>query len=142
AFTLALQAVCGIEAFGSNSEIPMSEQYDTFKCNYTEAPVRSIQKLEYYQKDPNLKLEVSGWKCSTCGLIVSEEGRKKEKIGGLNGKGIAKAKCPKCKQKFGSNPMYAIPEPPPPTPAAASTEGPPTEEPAAASPAPQPASGA
>lgn len=142
AFALALQAVCGIEAFGANSEIPMSEQYETFKCNYTEGPVRAIKQMEYYQKDPNLKLEISGWKCSTCSLIVSEEGRKKEKIGGLNGKGIAKAKCPKCKQKFGSNPMYAIPEPPAPTPAAASTEGPPTEEPAAASPAPQPASGA
>jgi hypothetical protein len=118
AFALALQAVCGIEAFGSNSDIPMAEQYDTFKCNYTEAPVRAIQKLEYYQKDPNLKLEISGWKCGTCNLIVSEEGRKKEKIGGLNGKGIAKAKCPKCKQKFGSNPMYAIPEA---APAAAAT---------------------
>lgn len=139
AFALALQAVCGIEAFGANSEIPMFEQYDTFKCNYTEAPVRAIQKLEYYQKDPNLKLETTGWKCSTCGLIVSEEGRKKEKIGGLNGKGIAKAKCPKCKQKFGSNPMYAIPEAAP-APAAgepAATEEAPAESPEQAVKTPQ-----
>ncbi|MBS0201366.1 MAG: hypothetical protein JSS49_00595 [Planctomycetes bacterium] len=110
AFSLALQSICGIEAFGANTEIPMTEQYETFRCHYNETPVRSLQQLEYYQKDANLKLEVSGWKCGTCGLIVGEEGRKREKIGGLNGKGIAKAKCPKCSQKFGSNPMYAIPE--------------------------------
>ena len=108
AFSLALQAVCGIEAFGANSEIPLTELYETFKCHYGDTPVRSLQQLEYYQKDPNLKLDVSGWKCSTCGLIVSEEARKKEKIGGLDGKGIAKAKCPKCSQKFGSNPLYVI----------------------------------
>ena len=145
AFALALQAVCGIEAFGANSEIPMSEQYDIFKCNYTEAPVRAIRDLDYYQKDPNTKLEVSGWKCGTCGLIVSEEGRKKEKIGGLNGKGIAKAKCPKCKQKFGSNPMYAIPDAPAAAPAApagdASGEAPAADEATAATPASQPAAG-
>lgn len=125
AFALALQSICGIEAFGANSEIPLTEQYQTFKCHYSEQPVRALQQLEYYQKDPNIKLEVSGWKCSACGLIVSEEARKKEKIGGLNGKAIAKAKCPKCSQKFGSNPMYAIAE----TPVAA-TAAAPTAEPA------------
>lgn len=110
AFSMALQAVCGVEAFGANTEIPMTEQYETFKCHYNETPVRSLQQLEYYQKDPNVKLEISGWRCSGCKLIVSEDARKKEKIGGLNGKAIAKAKCPKCTQKFGSNPMYALPE--------------------------------
>ena len=108
AFALALQSICGIEAVGSNSEIPMTDTYGIFKCHYSEVPVRSLSQLEYYQNDPNLKLDVNGWKCSACGLIVSEDARKKEKIGGLNGKGIAKAKCPKCSQKFGSNPLYAI----------------------------------
>lgn len=122
AFALALQSICGIEAFGANSEIPLAEQYQTLKCHYSEQPVRALQQLEYYQKDPNIKLEVSGWKCSACGLIVSEEARKKEKIGGLNGKAIAKAKCPKCSQKFGSNPMYAIATEP--APAAATTPEP------------------
>jgi len=111
-FAHALQSICGVEAFGANSEIPMSDRYETFKCHYSENPVRSLQQLDYYQKDPSLKLEISGWKCSMCGLIVSEDARKKEKIGGLNGKGIAKAKCPKCTQKFGSNPMYVLQEPP------------------------------
>jgi hypothetical protein len=122
AFAMALQTICGIEAFGANTEIPLTDHYETFKCHYSEAPVRSLQQLDYYQKDPSLKLEISGWKCGMCGLIVSEEARKKEKIGGLNGKGIAKAKCPKCKQKFGSNPMYAIQEPATPAATAAPAE--------------------
>ena len=141
AFALALQSVCGVEAFGSNSEIPMTDHYEVFKCHYSETQVRSLQQLEYYQKDPNFKLEISGWTCSACKLIVSEDARKKEKIGGLNGKGIAKAKCPKCGQKFGSNPMYAIQETTDAAPAGAGAE-PPTDatapEPAAAA---EPASG-
>eukprot|EP00456_Euglypha_rotunda_P059201 TRINITY_DN493_c1_g1_i5.p1 TRINITY_DN493_c1_g1~~TRINITY_DN493_c1_g1_i5.p1 ORF type:complete len:625 (+),score=162.37 TRINITY_DN493_c1_g1_i5:2061-3935(+) len=116
AFALALQSVCGLEAFGANTEIPMVDHYETFKCHYNETPVRSLQQLEYYQKDTNFKLEISGWRCSGCKLIVSEDARKKEKIGGLNGKGIAKAKCPKCTQKFGSNPLYALPEAAAPAP--------------------------
>jgi hypothetical protein len=110
AFSMALQQICGIETLGANTEIPMTEHYERFKCHYNETPVRSLQQLEYYQKDPKLKLEISGWRCSACKLVVSEEARKREKIGGLNGKAIAKAKCPKCSQKFGSNPMYALPE--------------------------------
>ena len=123
AFSLALQSICGIEGFGTNSEIPMSEQYDVFKCHYSEAPVRALKQLEYYQNDPNIKLEISGWSCSGCKLIVSEEARKKEKIGGLNGKAIAKAPCPKCKQKFGNNPMYVIVETPAPADSSAAQPG-------------------
>jgi len=109
-FSYAMQAVCSLEGFGANAEIPLTDQYDTFKCHYNETPVLALRQIDYYQKDPNLKLEINGWKCSTCGLIVGEEGRKKEKIGGLDGKGIAKAKCPKCKQKFGNNPLYKVPD--------------------------------
>jgi hypothetical protein len=31
-------------------------------------------------------------------------------LGGANGKGIAKAKCPKCTQKMGNQPLYQLPE--------------------------------
>jgi hypothetical protein len=41
-------------------------------------------------------------------LVISEDGRKKEKLGGPDGKGLAKAKCPKCKNKFGSNTLYML----------------------------------
>ena len=52
-----------------------------------------------------------GWRCSGCKLVVSEDARKKEKIGGSAGRGIAKAKCPKCKQPFGNNPLYTYTPP-------------------------------
>jgi hypothetical protein len=68
--------------------------------------------LHYYQPEPNeFPLELTGWRCGQCSLVVSEDARKKEKIGGLNGKGIAKAKCPKCGGKFGSHPLYQVARP-------------------------------
>mgnify|MGYP007059603772 CR=1 FL=1 len=51
-------------------------------------------------------------------MTVSEDSQKKKKIGGLNGKGIAKAKCPKCSAKFGSQPMYEVVAASPEAPAA------------------------
>lgn len=107
-FTQALHSVCGIEGFGTNTEIPLTDHYETFKCHYSENPVRDLASIGYYRNDPNFKIEIGGWKCAGCGLIVSEEARKKEKLGGLNGKGLAKAKCPKCTQKFGSNALVQL----------------------------------
>uniref|UniRef100_A0A7C2JWQ0 Uncharacterized protein n=1 Tax=Schlesneria paludicola TaxID=360056 RepID=A0A7C2JWQ0_9PLAN len=128
-FSQALEAVLGMSDFGGNTEVPLTDSYNTLKCHYSDVPVRELLGVEYYQKDPGFKLQVAGWRCSGCGLVVSEDARKKEKIGGLNGKGIAKAKCPKCPAKFGNNPLYevvaAAPEPPATapdaTPEAAST---------------------
>ena len=108
AFAQALQAVCGLEGLGANTEVPLTDHYETYKCHYSEVPVRDLASVEYYRKDSSFKLEIGGWKCSGCGLTVSEDARKKEKLGGLNGKGLAKAKCPKCTQKFGSNALVQL----------------------------------
>ncbi len=120
-FAANLADVCGVSGLGTDTEIPLTETYNTVACHYSEGPVRELLGLEYYQKDPALKLQVAGWRCGGCALVVSEDSRKKEKIGGLNGKGIASAKCPKCAAKFGSHPLYEL------APAA----GTPTPEPAA-----------
>ena len=108
AFAQALQAVGGLDGLGENTEIPLTDHYETSKCHYSEAQVRDLASVDYYRKDPAFQLEIGGWKCSGCGLVVSEEARKKEKLGGLNGKGLAKAKCPKCTQKFGSNALVQL----------------------------------
>lgn len=118
-FATQLEAFGGIAGFGSNTETPLVETYNTLKCHYFESPVRELLGLPYYQKDPGLKLKVTGWRCAGCGLVICEDARKKEKIGGLNGKAIASAKCPKCKAKFGSNPLYEVEAVTPATPAAA-----------------------
>jgi uncharacterized protein with PIN domain len=112
-------AVAGVEGFGAETDVPVTESYNTTACHYSEAPVRELLAIDYYQKDPALPLKVVGWRCGGCGLVVSEDSRKKEKIGGLNGKGIASAKCPKCKAKFGKNPLYEVAPAAAPTPAPA-----------------------
>lgn len=107
-FSAALESVCGIAGFGKNTEVPLIDTYNTLKCHYSDVPVKELLGLEYYEKDAGFKLHVAGWRCGGCSLVVSEDARKKEKIGGLNGKGIAKAKCPKCPAKFGNHPLYEV----------------------------------
>jgi hypothetical protein len=119
-FSESLESAVGISGFGGNTEVPLTDTYNTLKCHYSDVPVRELLALDYYQKDKQFKLQVAGWRCSGCGLVVSEDARKKEKIGGLNGKGIAKAKCPKCPAKFGNNPLYEVVAETP-APAAATT---------------------
>ncbi len=118
-FVTFLSEVCGITGLGANTEVPLTDEYKTLKCHYTDTPVRELQGLPWYEKDKSFKLKITGFRCGGCGLVVSEDGRKKEKIGGLNGKGIAKAKCPKCQKKFGNNPLYEIEAAATPAPEAA-----------------------
>jgi hypothetical protein len=104
----------GITGLGDGTEVPLSDTYESHKCHYSDAEVRELLAVSYYEADPSFKLETVGWKCAGCSLIVSEDARKKEKIGGLKGTGIAKAKCPKCGQKFGNQPLKMLaaePEP-------------------------------
>ncbi len=108
AFVEGLQSACGLEGFGSNTEIPLSDEYLTRKCALSSAPIKELAKLNYYQKDPGFKLEVTGWKCAGCGIYISEAARAEAKLGGANGKAIAKAKCPKCTKKYGDLPLYQI----------------------------------
>ena len=122
-FAARLQAIGGPEELGANTEVPLSDNYTTLKCHYTDQVVQELQAIHYYQPEPKVfALQLSGWRCDKCSLVVSEDGRKKEKLGGLNGKGIAKAKCPKCGSKFGNHPLYQVAQPaaaPAPEPVAA-----------------------
>lgn len=122
AFAEGLRSVCGIEGLGTNTEIPLTDEYATFKCALSGAPVKELTKLNYYVKDPGFKLEVTGWRCSGCKIVISEAARVEAKLGGANAKGIAKAKCPKCTQKFGDNPLYQLVMPASEAPAASETE--------------------
>ena len=108
AFVEGLQTVCELEGFGANTDIPLTDEYLTRKCALSSAPVKELAKLNYYSKDPGFKLEVTGWKCAGCGIYVSEAARAEAKLGGANGKAIAKAKCPKCTKKFGDLPLYQL----------------------------------
>jgi hypothetical protein len=111
-FSAALDKLYGIEEFGALHEIPLTDEFTQVSCHYSEEKFRTLEHVEFYKTDSKSKLKLVGRKCQGCGLIVSEDARKKEKIGGAKGAGIAKALCPKCKAKFGDISLFDLEAPP------------------------------
>lgn len=107
-FARLLEQVFGIVAFGQELGIPLTDTISNYKCHYSETELATLEYVDFYKEDPALKPIVLGRKCAGCGLIVSEDARKKEKIGGKNDASIAKAICPKCKKKFGDITLYGL----------------------------------
>ena len=99
----------GFQDFGKDYGIPLTDEFKDYKCHYSDTKLHVLQQVGYYQADPAFELVLIGRQCQGCGLVVSEEARKKEKIGGPNGKAIARAKCPKCKAKFGDTSLFTLP---------------------------------
>ena len=94
--------------FAAGCPAPLDDEPAEHTGHYTDAVVKELPRPDLYLADPALDVEVTGYRCGSCGLVVSEDGRKKEKLGGPKGKGLAKAKCPKCKGTFGENPLYGL----------------------------------
>ncbi len=107
-FSKQMSEVFNVLELGDDVGVPLTDKLTDFKCHYTDQTFQALAEVAYHQADPNIKLVIVGRKCEGCGLIISEDGRKKEKLGGADGKGIAKAKCPKCQKKFGSFTFYAV----------------------------------
>lgn len=107
-FSTHLKALFEFVLPASENGVPEAEKIETLSCFVNQSKVESVKALVYYQQDPAFELELTGFRCKSCGTVVSEEGRKKNKLGGANGKGIAKAKCPKCSGKMGEEPLYRI----------------------------------
>lgn len=107
-FAKQMSEVFDVQDLGEDVGVPLTDKLVEYKCHYTEMTFQALDNSDYHQADPNLKLAIVGRKCEGCGLVVSEDGRKKEKLGGPDGKGIAKAKCPKCQKKFGTIAFYAV----------------------------------
>jgi len=110
-FSKILEEFYGLRGFGSESGIPLEDVYSDRLCHFSDQPLRILENLELYKNDPGFKLTKIGHKCAGCGLVFSEESREKEKIGGKDGKKIAKAKCPKCQKLIGDLPLYALETP-------------------------------
>ncbi len=109
-FNRQLEEMFGVDGLAANLGIPMSDEFTTSKCHYSDAQVKALKDPDWYQSDPARPAVLAGYRCESCGITVSEAARKKEKLGGANGKGLAKATCPKCKKKFGNKPLYTLPE--------------------------------
>ena len=97
-----------LELPAAENGVPEADKADSFICFINQTRVEAVRALTYYQQDPAFELELSGYRCKACSAVISEEGRRKSKLGGANGKGIAKAKCPKCSGKMGDEPLYRI----------------------------------
>jgi hypothetical protein len=116
-FAAILDEFYGIKKFGEDSGIPLEDVLTERVCHFSEEHLNYLEQIDFYQRDPGYKLKLIGRRCQGCGLVVSEESRKKEKIGGKNGKGIAKAKCPKCEKPFGDISLFAFDDTPATKPA-------------------------
>jgi len=103
-----LKELFSLELPTAENGVPEAEKSDTYSCFVNQSKVESIRNLVYYQQDSGFELELSGFRCTACGAVVSEEGRKKNKLGGANGSGIAKAKCPKCSGKMGEDKLFRL----------------------------------
>lgn len=109
-FAAALEELYGVNELGQDSGIPMTDEVRQVTCHYSEESFEALENenLEFYEADPEIELTLVGRQCQGCQLIVSEDSRKKERIGGKAGKAIAKAKCPKCNEKFGNISLWQI----------------------------------
>jgi hypothetical protein len=109
-FSQTLSETFGLADYGAGTSIPLADELTEAKCHYSDAVMQSLApgKLDYYKADPAIKLVVLGRRCEKCGLVVSEDSRKKEKIGGKTDASVAKARCPKCKSKFGKITLHGV----------------------------------
>ena len=107
-FAKTLWTRFGIENFGALCGAPLEDAYDEFTCHVMNSSIRALRQLDYYKIDPTFTLTTVGYKCGSCSLTLSEAGRAKDSLGGKDGKGIAKAKCPKCQQKFGDHLLMSL----------------------------------
>ena len=107
---LAMSELYSLDTLGQDSGIPLTDQIKQVTCHYSEESFEILdsENLHLYEADSEINLTLAGRQCQACELIVSEDSRKKEKIGGKAGKGIAKAKCPKCNEKFGNISLWQI----------------------------------
>ncbi|MGC1273695.1 MAG: hypothetical protein WBC44_08320 [Planctomycetaceae bacterium] len=103
-----LDGLFEVQQFGLGCPIPRADDVVHLVCHYSDDPLTILRNPAFHLADPETPLEPVGYRCESCGLIVSEASRRKEKIGGLDGKKLAGAKCPKCKGKFGNSPLYAL----------------------------------
>ncbi|MCH2202269.1 MAG: hypothetical protein MK102_09885 [Fuerstiella sp.] len=108
----------GIDLPARANGVPESDVHNSPMCHYSQQKLDSIRDVAYYKNDSAFELELTGYRCANCAIAVSESARAKNKLGGTNGKTVAKAKCPSCSKKFGNEPMFRITK----SPASASSE--------------------
>lgn len=111
-FVQTLEDVFGLTGFGAGAIIPLTDETTEHTCHYSDQVIRALpaEKLVFYRADPEMKVATLGHKCQKCGVVLSEDARKKEKVGGKSDASVAGSRCPKCKQKMGDGILVGIKE--------------------------------
>ena len=107
-FSEQVSELFGLAIPAEDNGVPATEETDTLFCFLSEVKIEAVKNLAYYENDPGFDIELSGYVCEACGAAITESSRKNKKLGGAAGKGLAKAKCPKCSNKFGSQKAYQV----------------------------------
>lgn len=107
-FQKVLEEKLGITGLSTDGTIPAEATYTNYRCHYLETQIKALDHVDLFRADETVELEAVGYKCEKCNTTISEEGRKRENLGGKTNKGIPKAKCPKCSNKMGDNFLYDI----------------------------------
>lgn len=110
-FCRHLVAQHGLADFSNSCGVPLEDQFTDVQCSFSNAALRVLENVEYYQADPTFKLEAVARKCQGCGATVAENVRQEHKIGGKADNSVAKSKCPKCQQKFGDIKLFTLKPP-------------------------------
>ena len=88
--------------------VPTEDEKETVTGHFGEQEFAVLKDPALAEADPEIDTEIAGYRCGSCGIAVSEASRRKEKIGGAAGKSLEKAKCPKCGETFGRNPLVRL----------------------------------
>jgi len=88
--------------------VPLENKTLYYDCVLSEKTFEALESPEWYQADDALPVVEVGWHCQSCEAAVSEEQRVEQKFGGKKPAGLAKAKCPKCEENFGTNPLFHL----------------------------------
>lgn len=107
-FAGQIERLFGVKDFGMDQGVPQDDKRSAFKCHYTGLILNALTDTEYLATDRHVEMQLIGRKCGACDIAVSEETRKKQKIGGASGRGLSRAKCPKCNGKFGNNSLFSF----------------------------------
>lgn len=107
-FAFDLGRMFDISLPGPENGIPADDKMKSSSCFVKQSRVEFLPDINYHKFDPAFELELSGYRCTACRTVISEDARKGKKIGGVAGKGIAKAKCPKCGAKMGEDKLYRL----------------------------------
>lgn len=107
-FAFDLGRMFDISLPGQENGVPADDKMKSSNCFLKQSRVEFLPDINYHKFDPAFELELSGYRCTACRTVISEDARKGKKIGGVAGKGIAKAKCPKCSVKMGEDKLYRL----------------------------------